>query len=63
MLLVGETAGFADHTGTVDFYLDGQTLRLELNPETAKLAGLRISSRLLQLARTAGATERGKATP
>jgi len=63
VLLVGETADFAAQTGAVGFYLDGQSLRLELNPEAAKVAGLRISSRLLQLARTAGATERGRRHP
>ena len=63
VLLVGETAGFAARTGIVGFYLDGQSLRLEVNPEAAKLAGLRLSSRLLQLARNATDPEAGKAAP
>jgi hypothetical protein len=63
VLLVGETAGFAARTGIVGFYLEGQSLRLELNPEAAKLAGLGLSSRLLQLARTASDPEPRKAAP
>ena len=50
-LTVGEREGFAQEGGCVNFYLEGKRVRFEINPEAAKRAGLKISSKLLRLAR------------
>jgi hypothetical protein len=50
-LTVGETEGFALSGGVVGFYDDGPKIRFEINRGVAESAKLRISSRLLQLAR------------
>lgn len=55
VLLVGETPGFAAQGGTVNFYLEDNRIRFEINPETAKQQQLKISSKLLSLARIVGA--------
>jgi hypothetical protein len=54
VLTVGETDTFIAQGGMVRFYLDGRNVRFEINPAAAEQAGLRISSRLLQLARITG---------
>ena len=51
VLTVGETPGFIEQGGLIRFYLDGGTVRFEIHRDGADRAGLRISSRLLQLAR------------
>jgi hypothetical protein len=51
ILTVGETDGFALSGGMIGFYSEGSKLRFEINFGVAKSAKLRISSRLLQLAR------------
>ena len=51
VLTVGETPGFTDKGGIINFYLEGDKVRFEINRTAADRAGLRISSRLLQLAR------------
>ena len=63
VLTVGETPGFAAESGVVGFFLDGDRLRLEINPEAAERAGLRLSSRLLRIARLVHATEPGGNEP
>jgi hypothetical protein len=50
MLTVSETAHFAQAGGMVNFIVRGKKIRLEINPLSAKRAGLKISSKLLQLA-------------
>ena len=50
-LTVGEGARFIEQGGIVRFYLDNGTVRFAINRDGAERAGLRISSRLLQLAR------------
>lgn len=50
-LTVGETARFLEQGGIVRFVASGQNVRFEINPAAADRAKLRISSRLLQLAR------------
>jgi hypothetical protein len=54
ILTVGETPGFIEQGGMVRFYLDSGTVRFEIHRDAAERAGLRISSRLLQLARIVG---------
>jgi hypothetical protein len=51
VLTVGETEGFALSGGMIGFYNDDSKLRFEINRSLAESAKLRISSRLLQLAR------------
>lgn len=51
ILTVGDPDGFAAQGGVVGFYsLDGK-IKLELNPQAAQRANLRISSKLLDMAR------------
>jgi hypothetical protein len=50
-LTVGESPGFIGMGGIVNFIREGTNIRFEIDPMTAERAGLRISSRLLQLAR------------
>ena len=51
VLLVGETPGFIDWGGTVNFYLDQDTVRFELNLSATKQQGLEIDAKLLNLAK------------
>ncbi|MDJ0788742.1 MAG: YfiR family protein [Myxococcota bacterium] len=50
VLLVGETPGFAEKGGMINFVPDGTKLRFEVNRREAEGAGLEISSHLLKLA-------------
>jgi hypothetical protein len=54
-LTIGESADFIDQGGMANFYLDDGNVRIEISPAAAERAGLRVSSRLLQLARIVGA--------
>jgi len=51
VLTVGESDGFAAGGGVIGFKLEGGRVRLEVNLEAAEQARLRISSKLLSLAR------------
>ena len=48
-LTVGESPGFAAEGGVVNFRIEGNTLRIEVNTEAARLEHLRISAKLLNL--------------
>jgi len=50
-LSVGESEGFAERGGVINFVNEGKKLRFEINTQAADRAGLKISSRLLRLAR------------
>lgn len=50
-LLVGETDGFASSGGMVEFVVEEEHVRFAINPDTARRAGLNVSSKLLALAR------------
>ena len=54
LLLVGEEPGFAEQGGTVNFFLDENKIRFEINMEIAKQDQLKISSKLLSLAKIVG---------
>jgi hypothetical protein len=54
VLTVGDTKGFLDQGGIVNFILEGSKVHFEINPAAAEQAGLKISSKLLRLARIAG---------
>jgi hypothetical protein len=50
VLTVGEAPGFAEEGGVINFKLEGDRLRFEINVEAAERERLRISSKLLTLA-------------
>ena len=51
VLIVGETEGFAKRGGMINFILSDKKLGFEINRKSAESAGLKISSRLLTLAK------------
>ncbi len=51
VLTVGETEGFAQGGGMINFTLEEDRVRFEINVDAARAAGLKISSRLLSLAK------------
>ena len=51
VLTVGETDDFARGGGIISFFLDNNHVRLEVNVDAADRAGLKISSKLLSLAK------------
>ncbi len=51
ILTIGDTEGFAKKGLTINLFMDKGKVRFEINPEAAKQAGLRVSPRLLDLAR------------
>lgn len=51
VLTVGDTDGYAEQGVMVNFYLEDSMVRIEVNTDAAKRAGLNISSQLLKLAR------------
>ena len=57
VLTIGETEGFANRGGIINFYPDGRRIRFEINLEAAHSSGLKISSRLLRLARLVESSE------
>jgi hypothetical protein len=52
ILTVGESDGFVEQGGMVGFLVEGNKVRFEINVEAAERAKLKISSRLLLLAKT-----------
>lgn len=50
ILTIGDAQGFTHLGGMINFIMQGHRLRFEINPDAAERAGLRISSKLLQLA-------------
>ena len=54
VLLVGEEPGFAEQGGTINFFMDQNKIRFEINAEAAKQDRLKISSKLLSLAKIVG---------
>jgi hypothetical protein len=60
-LIVGESDRFADSGGTIQLMLEKNHVRFAINTDAAESAGLRISSRLLVLAKVVHtAAENGK---
>jgi hypothetical protein len=51
VLTVADTPGFIDQGGMINFILEGTKVRFDVNQEAAERAGLKISSRLLALAK------------
>ena len=50
VLLVGETEGFTENGGVINFILEDERIRFEISPSAAARVHLKISSKLLQLA-------------
>jgi len=50
VLTVGDTQGFLEQGGIVNFVREGSKVRFEISQESAERAGIKISSRLLRLA-------------
>lgn len=60
VLLVGESEGFVDDGGMVGFLLEDNKVRFEVNLEATERAGLKLSAKLLALAKTVkGGPKRG----
>ncbi len=51
VLTVGDIGGFAARSGCVNFYIESNKIRFEINLEAAKQQQLRISAKLLALAK------------
>ena len=51
VLTVSETGEFIDAGGMINFVLEANKIRFEINDEAARKAGLKISAKLLTLAR------------
>ena len=51
VLLVGESEGFAASGGTIQFTIEDNRVHFVINPDAADRAGLKISSKLLALAK------------
>jgi hypothetical protein len=51
ILTIGDTAGFAAAGVLINFYTSGETVRFEMNETAIERSGLKVSSRLLKLAR------------
>ncbi|MGQ9569431.1 MAG: YfiR family protein [Thermodesulfovibrionales bacterium] len=58
VLTMGDTKGFAQEGVIINFYIDKDKVRFEINKDAADKAGLKISSRLLSLARIIYGDER-----
>lgn len=52
VLTVSDATDFARRGGIVGFYAEAGKIRLEINPDAARAANLKISAKLLELART-----------
>lgn len=57
ILTVSDLDDFARHGGMVGFYAEGGKIKLEINPVAARNANLRISSKLMELARPVSSTQ------
>jgi len=54
LLTVADVDGFAQMGGVIGFFAEGRKLRFEINVGAAHAAGIKISSKLLSLARVVG---------
>lgn len=52
MLTVGDMDGFARHGGIIGFVMDDNKVAFEINAGAAKRAKLKVSSKLLKLAKS-----------
>lgn len=59
VLTVGQSEQFISLGGMINLAQNSSTIGLEINPDSAEAAGLKISSRLLVVSRVAGSGHRG----
>jgi hypothetical protein len=55
-LLVGEVPGFAEHGGCINFFLEGGTVRFEINVEAIRQEKLLLDAKLLNLGKKVSET-------
>jgi hypothetical protein len=61
ILTVSETSGFAQSGGMINFFIEGNKVRLEINLDAAARARLKISAKVIAVARlVTGESARGK---
>ena len=60
ILTIGDTPGFAQRGGIINFVVEDNRVRFEINADAAKQANINISSRLLSLAIPVHGTPDGK---
>lgn len=51
VIVIGESTGFAKKFGAINFIVDHERIAFEINPKLSKASGVKISSRLMQLAK------------
>jgi hypothetical protein len=51
VLTISRMEGFAQKGGMINFYVNEERVRFEINPQSAKNAGLKISSKLLKVSK------------
>jgi hypothetical protein len=59
ILTVGETRDFARRGGVINFFLEGNKVRFEINPTVAQRGKLKISAQLLNLGKIVEPKENG----
>lgn len=52
VLTVGDTVGFVEKGGMINFVLENERVRFEVNRKAAEQAGLKVSSKLLNVAKS-----------
>ncbi|MBW3671299.1 MAG: YfiR family protein [Acidobacteria bacterium] len=57
ILTIGDTPGFAEAGVLINFYLDGDRIRFEINETAFARSGLHVDTKLLKLARVIGSGE------
>ncbi|TWT73517.1 hypothetical protein Pla123a_38530 [Posidoniimonas polymericola] len=60
VMLVGETEGFVDRGGAAEFYLEGNRVRFAFNMDVVDEKNLKVSSKLLSLAKIVTAGQASK---
>jgi len=63
VLVVGDTEGFAEAGGMINLVIEDNTVRIEINQAATDRAGLKVSSKLLRLARRVGERAGARETP
>jgi hypothetical protein len=63
VLTVAEEEGFLLKGGMINLYAENNNLRFEISPKAAEAVGLKLSSRLLAIARIVNVTARSKSAP
>jgi hypothetical protein len=57
VLTVGDTEGFTEAGGMINLTIVDQRVHFEINPDAARRAGMKISSKLLSLAKIVKVSE------